>query len=82
MCMSENCNAEKELTKMAKDIGEIKSALLGNEFTDHKGIVHTVKQHAVEIDKLKKGMDYRTGFAAGIGAILGLAVGVLLKILS
>lgn len=79
MCMSENCNAERDLKLMAKDIGEIKSALLGNPFTNNKGLIHTVIDNTEEIQKIKKGINYRSGFSAGIGASIGLGLGLLFK---
>ena len=42
-----------DLEQLKNDIGEIKQALLGNEFNNHKGVVYQVKDIDERVSKLE-----------------------------
>jgi|GEM_PF-7029780 len=80
MCMND-CMAENELKQLKQDIREIRDCLLGNDFTENKGMVHRIKfledQHTQFIQK----QNYKIGFAAGIGTLIGAFFGFLINLI-
>ena len=48
---------EESVEKISSDVSLIKSAIIGNEFTNDKGIVGQISTLEIEIDHLKKDLD-------------------------
>jgi uncharacterized protein YPO0396 len=65
---------KKDLDKVSNDVREIKDAIIGNVFTDDKGMVGKLKEMEKELEDLKK---YRIEngvymkMIIGIGAVIG-----------
>lgn len=55
---------------LVKDVGEIKTALLGMPSHDIEGIVSKVKKHEKYIERSKLRLGFWTGISTGFGYIL------------
>ena len=66
--------------KMQSDIMEIKVALLGNEYNPY-GALYQIKEHEKCMTELKTKLDRIMYTAAGIGAIAGLLISIIFKLI-
>jgi hypothetical protein len=68
-----------ECKELANDVKLIKAALLGNDFTQHKGIIHQMNELSERLEKIEKNANYKAGFFAGIGTLSGLILAYIIK---
>lgn len=76
--LKEALNAQiKSMELLIRDVKDIKYTLIGNEFNNHRGLVHDFNEYKektdIKIEEIKKEVqglkDYRTGMKWGIGIL-------------
>ena len=86
--MTDKCKFhESELHQVSHDVKLIKAALLGNEYSDNKGLIYKYNKLAEELKELDKKLEQadiksskKAGFVGGISAVIGYALAWTTKI--
>lgn len=58
---------------MARDVSEIKAALVGNEALGHRGLVSIVRDHDKRLRRIEHWYVYATGVAFALAVVYGVA---------
>jgi len=70
---------DQDFKNLAKDVTEIKDALLGTNYNKGQGIVYQVCNHEKRISRLEKTWIWITGAATATGIIIGILIKIILK---
>lgn len=62
---------QKKVDEMAQAIQEIKTALVGNDLTTNRGIVHELEEYKQRLDRLEKKAEKAVAWLIGMGIGLG-----------
>lgn len=78
--IKEMCNIpDSVLVKLQKDIEEIKTALLGNEYNPDGGLLSRTSELEKEIEKLKNKYNRVLWTATGAGAVITFLVNLFIQ---
>jgi hypothetical protein len=73
-CPMPDCTQKTDIQQIKSDIQEIKTALLGNQFTDNVGFI----KRQIELEKKVKALQFKMVYYSGAGAGAGFFVGYVL----
>jgi Mg2+ and Co2+ transporter CorA len=69
----------ERLENIEGDVSEIKSALLGNEYTKNTGLIHSISEHHQRLTTLERLVDRGKWLIIGLSATSGVGIYEVLK---
>jgi len=74
-CDMPDCTQKTDIQQIKSDVQDIKTALLGNQFTDNVGFI----KRQIDLEKKVKSLQFKMVYYAGVGAGFGFFIGFIIE---